>query len=62
MFGLPQQVGGAQFTIDRIVCDHQGFRRTGQQIDPDLAEQQSLGFSHISVARPDDDVCGGSCE
>ncbi len=58
MFGLAEQVGGADFAVDAVVGDDQRFGRAGQKIDPDAAEQLALGLGHIGVAGADDHVDG----
>ena len=56
VFRLSQQVGGDHLCVDRIVGDHQGFRRPGEQINAHLSEQLALGLGHVGVARPDEHV------
>ena len=53
MLRLSKQVGRVQLGIDRVVGDHHGFGRTGEQVDADTAEQLTLGFGDKGVAGPD---------
>jgi hypothetical protein len=39
-----------------VVGDHGHFRRAGEDVDADLAEQRALGLGDELVARADDDV------
>ena len=51
MFGLAEQIGGAQFAIGaNVIGNHQCFGRPGKQIDADAAEQLALGFGNKGVA------------
>ena len=56
MLGLAEQIGGADFAVDRIVGDNQRLGRPGEEIDADAAEQLPLGFGDIGVAGSDDHV------
>ncbi len=56
VLGLPQQVAGHQRRIGRIVGDDHDLGRPGQQVDAAAAEQLPLGFGHVLVARPAQDV------
>ena len=58
MFGLAEQVGGADFAVDAVVGNDQRFGRAGQKIDPDATEQLTLGLGHIGIAGADDHVDG----
>ena len=59
MFGLPQQVGGAEFRIDRVIGDQHGLGRAGEQVDADAAVQLALGLGDIGVAGTDQHVDRG---
>ena len=52
MFGLSQQIGGADFRIHGFVGDHHGFGRTRKEINPDPPIKLTLGLSHKGIARP----------
>ena len=54
MFGLGQEVGGDPVGIGRRIGEHQHFRRAGDHVDADRAEDAALGGRHIGVAGPDD--------
>ncbi len=56
MLGLAEQIGGADFAVDRVVGDDQRLGRPGEEIDADAAEQLPLGLGDIGVAGPDDHV------
>ena len=58
VLGLAEKVGRAQFAVHRIVGDDQGFRGTGQKVDPHLPEKLPLRLGHEGVAGPDDHVHG----
>jgi hypothetical protein len=65
VLGLPEQIGGAHFRVDRIVGDHQGLGRPGEKVDADAAGELALRFRDERVARPGDHVGGldaGSAE
>ena len=55
---LPEQVGRADLRIDRLVGNHHGLGRSGEEIDADPAEELALGLCDIGVARPDQHVHG----
>ena len=54
VLGLRQKIGGDPVRIGALVRDHQNFRRTGDHVDADLAEHQTLRCGDISVAGADD--------
>ena len=54
VLGLGQQVGGDPGRIVVAVGQHQDFRRPGDQVDADPAEDPTLGGRHIGIAGPDD--------
>ena len=56
VLGLAEQIGGADFAVDRVVGDDQRLGRPGEEIDADAAEQLPLGFGDIGIAGPDDHV------
>ena len=56
MLGLAEEIGGADFAVDRVVGDDQRLGRPGQKIDADAAEQLPLGFGDIGIAGSDDHV------
>ena len=60
MLGLPEQVGRADFAVDRVVRDDQRFGRAGEQVDADAAVELALRLRHIGVARPDHHVDGAN--
>ena len=53
---LTEQVGRAHLGVHAVVGDHQGLGGAGQQVDADAAEELTLGFGDIRVARPDEHV------
>ena len=59
MLGLAEQIGRADFAVDRVVGDDQRLGRPGEEIDADAAEQLPLGLRDIGIARPDDHVDRG---
>ncbi len=56
MFGLAQQVGGAELAVHRLVGDDEGLGGAGEQVDADAAVELALGFGDEGVARPDEHV------
>ncbi len=54
MLGLAEQIGGDPFRIVLAIGDHQNFRRAGDAIDADLAEDFALGGCDIGIAGADD--------
>ncbi len=56
MLDLGHEVDGDHLGISRVVGDDGDFGRAGEDVDPDLAEQQALGLRHIFVAGPDHHV------
>ncbi len=58
VFGLTEEVGGAELAVDGLVGDHQGFGRAGEEVDTDLAVELALGFGNIGVTGADEHVDG----
>ena len=58
MLGLAEQIGGAEFAVDRVVGNDQRFGGAGEQVDADAAEQLALGLGDIGIAGADDHVHG----
>ena len=58
VLGLTQQVGGADFAVDRVVGQEQGFGGPGRQVDADPPVQLALGLGHVGVAGPHQHVDG----
>ena len=58
MLGLAEQVGRADFAVDRLVRNDQRFGRAGEQVDADAAVELTLRLRHVGVARPDHHVDG----
>ena len=58
MFGLPEQIGRAEFGIDGVVRDHHRLGRPGKEVDTDAAEELAFGFGDKSVAGADNHVHG----
>lgn len=56
VFGLAQQIRGAHFRVNRVIGNHQRFRRTGKQIDTYPAEQLSFGLRDEGVTGADQHV------
>ncbi|OWK26566.1 hypothetical protein AJ87_05735 [Rhizobium yanglingense] len=54
MFGLGQKVSGDPVRVVILVCDYQHFRRAGDHVDADRAEDLALGGGNIGVARAGD--------
>ena len=54
VLGLGQKVGGDPVRIVVAVGDDQHFRRAGDHVDADRAEDLALGGGDIGVARADD--------
>ncbi len=52
MLSLTEQIRSAQLCIDGVVRYDESLGGSGEQIDPDLAEQLPLGFRNIGVTRP----------
>ena len=51
MFGLSQQIGGAEFAIHCFIGNDKGFGRTGKQINADTPVKLALGFGDKGIAR-----------
>ena len=49
---LAEEVGCHHFAVAGVVGDDQRLGRSGEQVDPDAAEQLSLGLGDEGVARP----------
>jgi hypothetical protein len=58
VLGLAEKVGGAEFAVDGLVSDDQGFGGAGEEIDTDAAVELALGFGDEGVARADQHVDG----
>ena len=58
MFGLAEQVRGAKFAVDCVVCDDHGFGGASEQVNADAAEQLAFCFGHKGVAGADEHVDG----
>ena len=56
MFGLADEIGGDAVGVGGLVSRDHRLGRAGDHVDTDLAEQLALGFGHVGVAGPDDDV------
>ncbi len=56
VFGLAEQVGGAELAIHRLVGDHQRLGRAGEQVDADAAVELPLGFGDEGIAGADQHV------
>ncbi|VAU69049.1 Uncharacterised protein [Klebsiella pneumoniae] len=56
MFGLAQQIRCAHFRVNRVIGNHQRFRRTGKQIDTYPAEQLSFGLRDEGVTGADQHI------
>ena len=56
MLGLADEVAGDDRRVGGLVGDHRHFRRPGEDVDADLAEQRALGLGDELVARADDHV------
>ena len=54
VLGLTQEVARDDAGIGAVVGDDQDLGRPGQQVDADGAEDLTLGFRHVLVARADD--------
>ncbi len=59
VLGLAEQIGGDPVGIVEAVGEDQDFRRPGDHVDADGAEDLALGGGHIGVAGTDDLVHGG---
>ncbi len=53
MFGLSQQVGGADFGVNGVIGNHQGFGWTGEEINANPAKQLAFGLCHKGVTGAD---------
>jgi hypothetical protein len=53
VLGLRQQVGGDPIGVSRLVGEDEHLGRTGDHVDADLAEHQTLGGRHIGIAGSD---------
>jgi len=53
---LTDKVCGDDVGVGRFVSNHRDFRGAGEHIDPDSAEQRTLGLGDELVARTDDDI------
>ena len=51
MFGLAKQIGGAQFSIYRLISNDHCFGWSGKQINADASKQLTFGFGNKGVAR-----------
>ena len=58
VLGLAEQVGRDPGRIVLRIRQHQNFGRSGDHVDPDGAEDFSLGGGDIGISRPDDFVDG----
>ena len=56
VLGLPEQVGGDELGVGRLVGDHEDLGRAGEQVDADRPEQLALGLGDVGVAGADDHV------
>ena len=54
MLGLGQKVSGDPVGIVVAIGDDENFRRAGDHVDADRAEDDALGGGDIGIARPDD--------
>ena len=59
VLGLAEQIGGDPVGVVEAVGEDQDFRRPGDHINADGAEDLALGGGHIDVAGTDDLVHGG---
>ena len=50
VLGLREQIGGDEFWIRRFVREHEHFARPGQQINRDMADEQSFGGHDVGIA------------
>ena len=54
MLRLGQQIGGDPIRVAALVGDDEHFRRPGDHVDADRAENTALGGGDIGVSGPDD--------